>query len=193
MVIGWVVVPTLLAALYLFAVARDQYQSVATLVVHGSAANTSAVMLREYLQSRDILARLEQRKKFSQHYAEHGDLVFGLADDAGSETRYAAFRRVVSVRHDASSGVVTLVVRAFSPVAAHDFAQAVVDEGERFMESVAGESGSTQLSQIARPSLANESNYPQRAYGVLTAFFVSLALFVIGSLLIMAVREHAQF
>ena len=45
MVIGWVVVPTLLATLYLYAVARDQYQSAATLVVHGSGAGASGVMM----------------------------------------------------------------------------------------------------------------------------------------------------
>jgi capsular polysaccharide transport system permease protein len=191
MVIGWVVVPTLLSAIYLYTVARDQYQSVATLIVHGNGA--SGVMVREYMLSRDMLAKLEQRTHFSEHYAQHGDPLFGLSTEAGSETRYGAFRSSVVVRHDPSSGVITLVVRAFSPSVAHAFAKTMVDEATKFMGSLSGDAGAAQLTQVARPSQANESDYPRRGYGVLTAFFVSFALFVIGSLLIMAVREHAQF
>jgi capsule polysaccharide export protein KpsE/RkpR len=189
----WVALPTLLSCVYYYVLARDQYVSFATLIVRGEGAPGSAVMLREYLQSRDLLAVLEQREHFSQHYIEHGDPAFGLSARAGSETRYESFRRAVSVRHDPSSGVVQLAVKAFSPRAAHGFARVMVEEGGRFMWSLDGQPGSARISEIARPSQPSESSYPHRGYGVLTALCVSLALFVIGSLLIMAVREHAQF
>jgi capsule polysaccharide export protein KpsE/RkpR len=51
----------------------------------------------------------------------------------------------------------------------------------------------TPLVVVAAPSLPNEPSYPRRLYGVATVLFVSLLLFGIGSLLIAAVREHAQF
>lgn len=188
----WVLLPTLLSCVYFLALARDQYQSFATLMVRGGDAS-SAVMLKEYMQSRDVLAALEQREQFSEHYMKHGDAMFGLRDGAGSESRYDSFRRAVSVRHDPASGVMTLSVRAFSAQAAHDFARVIVQEGGKFLWSLEGQPGTVRVIEIARPSRPTESSYPHRGYGVVTAFFVSLALFVIGSLLIMAVREHAQF
>ncbi len=46
---------------------------------------------------------------------------------------------------------------------------------------------------ISKPSTPTEPAYPRRLYGVMTVLFVSLGLFGVGSLLISAVREHAQF
>jgi len=46
---------------------------------------------------------------------------------------------------------------------------------------------------ISKPSTPTEAAYPRRLYGVMTVLFVSLGLFGVGSLLISAVREHAQF
>jgi capsular polysaccharide transport system permease protein len=50
----------------------------------------------------------------------------------------------------------------------------------------------TQLLALAEPSLPEQATHPRRAYGILTTFFVALALFGIVRLLISAVREHAQ-
>lgn len=188
----WVVLPTVLSALYFFAIAREEYQSVTTQAVRGGG-NQIGAMLLEYLQSRDMLAQLEQRTHFSEHYVANGDPIFGLSADAGSETRYRAFRHVVSAGYDNASGVVTIVVRAYSGRAAQEHARALVQQSQLFLDSLGESADHARLTQIAPPSLANEASYPRRGYGVLTAFFVSLAVFVIGSLLIMAVREHAQF
>ncbi len=48
------------------------------------------------------------------------------------------------------------------------------------------------LAVIVTPSRPDESTHPKRLLGVVTVFFVSLAVFGIGSLLIAAVREHAR-
>jgi capsular polysaccharide transport system permease protein len=46
---------------------------------------------------------------------------------------------------------------------------------------------------VSRPSLPREATYPRRVYGVASVLFISLLLFGIASLMIAAVREHAQF
>lgn len=51
----------------------------------------------------------------------------------------------------------------------------------------------TQLVVVAEPSRPDEATHPRRAYAIITVFFVALALFGIGKLLVSAVREHAQF
>jgi capsular polysaccharide transport system permease protein len=48
------------------------------------------------------------------------------------------------------------------------------------------------LATIAAPSLPEESTHPRRWLATLKAFFLFLTLFVIGSLLLSAVREHAR-
>jgi capsular polysaccharide transport system permease protein len=48
------------------------------------------------------------------------------------------------------------------------------------------------LATIASPSLPDESTYPRRVLAVFTAFVASLLLLGIGSLVVAAVREHAE-
>lgn len=188
----WVAAPTVIAAIYLCFLARNQYESVSTLVVRNGNGG-HIVMLQEFMTSRDMLSKLEKAQHFAEHFKKQGDLIFGMSSLGGSETRYKVFRRFTSVSHDTATGVVTVTARAFDAKLAHDAVQLMVDEGSHFLASIDPAQTSSPVVVIARPSLPNESSYPRRAYGVLTAFFVSLAVFVIGALLIAAVREHAQF
>lgn len=188
----WVAAPTLLAAIYLCFIARNQYESVSTLVVR-SGNGAHIVMLQEFMTSRDMLTKLESTQHFADHFKKKGDIVFGMSRLGGSETRYKLFRRFTTVSHDTTTGVVTVTARAFDAKLAHDAVQLMVDEGNAFLTTLDPAQQLSPVVVIAKPSQPNESSYPRRAYGVLTAFFVSLAVFVIGALLIAAVREHAQF
>jgi capsule polysaccharide export protein KpsE/RkpR len=189
----WTGIPTLLGAIYYGAVARDQFESNATLVMRGNdaVANQRLVLLHEYLQSRDLLAELEKRQKFSEHYQHAGDPLAGLRTGAGSEQRYEAFRDQVDVRYDSHTHVLNLRVHAYSAERAQAFAREMLALASTFLTGVEGADAT--VVQVAQPSRPTESTYPRRAHGILTVFFVSLALFGIGSLLIAAIREHAQF
>jgi len=183
----WVGAPTLLGVLYFGAIAANQYESFATFIVPAQRQ----VMLIEYLRSRDLLAQLDKDLQFSAHYKDSEDPLTALAPDAGSEQRYASFQRSVDVRVGAG-GVVRLKVRAYSADRARRFGAELVTRGRAFL-AAHSEDGKDHLLVISYPSLASESTYPRRAYGVLATFLVSLALYAIGSLLIAAAREHAQF
>jgi capsule polysaccharide export protein KpsE/RkpR len=183
----WVGVPTLLGLLYFVGVAADQYESFSTFMV----PTPRSVMLVEYLRSRDLMGQLDKKVRFSAHYKDADDPFSVLAPDAGSEQRYASFQRRVEVRAG-EAGVIRLKVRAYSAQHAQRFAAEIIARGREF-SAAHSEDGKDHLLVISSPSLASESTYPRRAYGVLATFLVSLALYAIGSLLIAAAREHAQF
>jgi capsule polysaccharide export protein KpsE/RkpR len=183
----WVGAPTLLGLLYFVGVAADQYESHATFMV----PIQRSVMLTEYLRSRDLVGQLDKKVRFSDHYKDPGDLFAALASDAGSERRYESFQRRVELRPGAA-GVIRLKVRAYSAKHAQLFASEIIARGREF-SAAHSEDGKDHLLVISHPSRPSESTYPRRAYGVLATFLVSLALYAIGSLLIAAAREHAQF
>jgi capsular polysaccharide transport system permease protein len=190
----WVVLPTLLAAVYYGFVAPDEFESSAVVVLRGGEGDASrrGVLLSEFLQSRDAQVALETRQKFSQHYETEGGMFGGLGASAGSERRFRAFLAHTHVQLDSRTGVVRVKVRAFSGEAARGFTQGLLDAGEAFLAQ-AEVHAQPAFTVVSRPMAPTDSTYPHRGYAVLTAFLVSLAIFGIGSLLIAAVREHAHF
>jgi capsule polysaccharide export protein KpsE/RkpR len=187
----WVGLPTLAGIVYYGFVAQPEYESVATLVLAGGSADAQAVILREHMLSRDALNALDDKAGFSAHYQKDGGLA-GLGDAAGSESRYAYFRSHVEARYETGARTFTVRVRAFSGQAAQRFSRALIDQGMSFLRTVSGASPE-HFVVAARPSLPTEAEYPRRGRGMLTVFLASLAIFSIGSLLIAAIREHAQF
>jgi capsule polysaccharide export protein KpsE/RkpR len=149
----WVLLPTAISAVYLFAVAKNQFESIATTMVRGGSPAHIA-MVHEFLMSRDVLAKLEASQHFSDHFKKRGDLIFGMSKLAGSETRYKVFRRFTSVGIDATTGVVTVSARAFDPKVARDAVQTMVNETSRFLAALEPSQPSP-LVVIAQPSLPN--------------------------------------
>lgn len=191
-VLLWVGLPTLLATIYFGFIARSEYESVATLVfTKTSEAERDATILREYALSRDMLSELDKTVSFSERYQRGGDFLSRLAPNAGSETRYAFFRRHVDAQYDSHSHVLTLKVRAFSGARAQQFARQVLTLGQSFVTRVRAQPPSFLV--VAAPSSPDEATHPRRIYSILTVFFGALALFGVGSLLIAAVREHGRF
>ena len=75
-----------------------------------------------------------------------------------------------------------------------EFSQAAFASALKSLEVARAEAGRQHryLAAIAAPSLPDEATYPRRLYNILTVFFLSVAAFAIGSLLIAALREHAR-
>lgn len=183
----WVGMPTLIGLLYFAGIAADQYESFSTFMVPAQRQ----VMLAEYLRSRDLLAQLDKELHFSEHYVDSADPFTALPRGAGSEQRYELFQRRVETRVG-SGGIIRLKVRAYDGRSARRFASELISHGRTFL-AAHSEDGKDHLLVVSSPSLPSESTYPRRAYGVLATFLISLALYAVGSLLIAAAREHAQF
>lgn len=264
--LAWVILPTLLSAVYLNFVASPQFDSEATLAVRGPEAASDAAMLREYVRSRAAFKALNHDGKLKAHYQAHGDVLSKLSADASDEAFYRYMHAKVEATYDTHAGVLNCKFRAFSGEHAHRYmtlllgaaqkqldgmrtlqrdniaaAEQVVSVRKAELVALKRASATLELSVGANPTLEQRAEmealsfeqklaekryesalvaadaaqalgrprtevamlseasapdlaaYPKRAYGVLTTFLAAFALFGIGSLLLAAVREHAQF
>jgi capsule polysaccharide export protein KpsE/RkpR len=182
----WVGVPTLISVLYFGALAVDQYESFSVLSVPAA----QSAMLREYALSRDMLGKLEQAAQFSRAFANTGDVLEGLPGN-GSEQRYRFFLSKVEVNVE-EAGIFRLKMRAMSGQDAARFSRLMVAELGAFITAHQADPAA-HLVVVSAPSSPSEPTYPHRLYGIVTVFLVSAALYAIGSLLVAAAREHAQF
>ncbi|WP_425069218.1 hypothetical protein [Reyranella sp.] len=147
--------PTLISAFYLFALAAEQYESEARFVVRSASrpnmpgalgflvqlgiarSQDDAFVVQEYMTSRDAIARLSGMMKLRDIYrgsdldfvAHYPSMLFGPE----SEEFHRYFQRMVSVVHTDKTGISTLKVRAFSAADAHRIAAALLGLAEELV------------------------------------------------------------
>lgn len=149
-----VIVPTLLAALYLFAAASSQYRSEAQFVVRGLDAQSPRVggmgqllgitggagpgqqeaqSIREYLRSLDAIAALRRQGiDLAALYARSDiDPLSRLwSNHPKAETLLDYYRDHVAIVYDPDENITRLSVRAFTPMDARRIAAALLKLGE---------------------------------------------------------------
>jgi capsular polysaccharide transport system permease protein len=118
--------------------------------VPGSSAGRDAMLVQEFVLSRDMLERLEADHGFVEHYRDHGDFLSRLASDAAFEERFDYYRDHVSVEHDSQSGVITLQVRAYSAEKAAELNRAMVAAGEHMVNDLNDRSRSDRIALAGR-------------------------------------------
>ncbi|WP_299555910.1 sugar transporter [uncultured Tateyamaria sp.] len=145
-----VLLPLVVAAYYLFAIAEDQFGSItgftvrseesggATDILGGLAqfagTNTSSDgnVLNEFIQSQEIVEAIDAEVDLRAHYAQHwgNDPVFSLWPDASIEDLLWYWERVVRISFDEGSGLIDVQVLAFDPDMATAIAQLIVNESQ---------------------------------------------------------------
>ncbi len=156
----WAIVglPTLLAGVYFFAIASDQYLSEAKFVVHGptkapptglaammgAAANPTSEdtnIVREFILSRDAVKKLEAKDDLRDVLSRpEGDLItrfpgllFWRKD---FEALYRTYSHFVSVEISSDSGIATLEVKAYRPEDAHRIAASLLAYSEQLVNEL---------------------------------------------------------
>jgi len=150
----FVVLPTGLATLYYGSIATDQYESYAKFTVHsvdspatggidgllGSFAGASGrdtLVVRDHIQSRDMLAKLNESHDYIEHWqAADIDFIARLESDASLEDAFEHYLDQVEVTYDSNSSVLTLRVRAASPEKAQELSQAIIAESESMVNKL---------------------------------------------------------
>lgn len=103
----------------------------------GTGAGHDALAVRDYVLSRDMLARLDKEHGFIAHYKDrHHDFFARLSSDASFEEAYAYFEHKVSADYDQASGAITIRVRSFSPGEAHNLAQSILSYSEEMVNKL---------------------------------------------------------
>ena len=145
-----VLMPVLVSATYLSVLAEDQYASTTGFTIRqaegesasallggltqmfGGANVGNADLLFEFLQSQEIVERIDERVDLRAHYSTTWprDPVFSIWPESTIEDLLSFWRRMVRVTYNQASGLILIQVRARDPVAAREIAQAIVVESE---------------------------------------------------------------
>lgn len=155
-----VIVPTVLAAIYMFLIAAPIYVSETHFVVRSrseqgpspfgvvlasvgvdlSAGATDAYEVDEYMMSRDAVSDLVLNHELRAILARpEADLLTRFPrffERDNFENLYTSYKRFVTVSYDSSTGLNTLRVEAFRPGDAHDIATALLADGEQLVNQL---------------------------------------------------------
>jgi capsular polysaccharide transport system permease protein len=151
----YVVLPTALAIAYFGAIASAQYESYSLFSIQssesrpvgpmdgllagisGGGGRSDALTVRDYVLSRDMLARLDKEHGFIKHYQDPAqDWYSRLSAQATFEKAYEYFGGKVFADYDQASGTVTVHVRSFSPEKSQLFARSILAYSEEMVNKL---------------------------------------------------------
>lgn len=148
----------LLATLYWGLFASDRYVSEAQVVVQrtdlasgptmdfgsllagiGGGNHGDQMMLRAHLLSVDMLQKLDARLDLRAHYSDSArDILSRMwGHDRPLELFHQHYLSRVTIAFDEHAGVLVIKAQGYTPEAAHAIASALVEEGERYMNTLA--------------------------------------------------------
>lgn len=151
-----VAVPVLVVALYLATFAKPQYASEVGFVVRQEETGSASQMLSgltqvlgaqtagnsdllfEFIQSQEIVRRISGQFDLVEHYSQTWpwDPAFSIWPSATIEELRRFWQRMIRITYDKSSGIILVEVRARSPEAAQEIADAIVRQSESMINSL---------------------------------------------------------
>ncbi|MEM5476116.1 sugar transporter [Pacificibacter sp. AS14] len=146
--------PTITSALYLFAIADDQYHSTVGFSIQkkdetspvellggitslAGSATSDADILYEYIRSQEMVEAIDARLDLRSIYSKPTfDPVFAFAPEKMIEDLIDYWQRVVRIYYDSSTGLIELEVLAFTPEDATAVTQAIFEESSRLINEI---------------------------------------------------------
>lgn len=118
----------------------------------GGGGRTDQLQLRDYLLSSDLLRAIDRKLHLKAHYADRRhDLLSRLwSKDAPQEVFHEYAQRRISVEFDDYAGVLVLKCQAYDRAMAHAITQAMVAEGERYMNEIVHRLAKNQVAFLER-------------------------------------------
>lgn len=119
--------------------ASSQVMDFGALLAGGDGASrTDQMLLRDRLLSLDMLLKLDDELHLREHYSsrDHDVLTRMFFQDASLEFFHRHFLSRVSVEYDEYAGVLAIQAQAYDAVMAQKITQALVREGERYMNTL---------------------------------------------------------
>ena len=151
-----VIIPTLIAGLYIGIFSVDRYVSESQLVVRqtkdeGSQAPGLAVLLgatntasreetlyvKEHILSNQTLDKLQKRLDWISHYSrETMDPLFWISKSSPQEDRLEYYRKMTKAEYSEQTGLLTVSVQAFDPKFAADVVNVLLQDSEFFVNEL---------------------------------------------------------
>ena len=150
-----VVVPTVLAGVYYYKYASDQYVSEAHFIIQGNAApkldflgaltgipgagggTSDAMVIRDYLRSMDFLKDIQDVVDIRKHFsAPTIDEYARLPADASAEDLLEYWQQMAEVDHDLTSGISTIRITGFDPKTSQLLVATALKQSERLVNKL---------------------------------------------------------
>ncbi|MCJ2011393.1 capsule biosynthesis protein [Methylobacterium sp. J-076] len=184
----FVLLPTAVVAVYLFAIASDQYVASAQFAVRGNVEpmehaslgqftaliqkhnSQDGYIVRDYIQSQAMVEELERSIHISRMFSRpEADFWarFDPRDPVEELTKY--WRKQVSADIDAISGVIRLNVRAFTPQDAFTIAREVVARSEVLINDISKRAQADMVAQ-AKADAATAEDRLRKAHLAVQTF-----------------------
>ena len=159
-----------LTIVYWLFFASDRYVSEATIIIQrtdlvggqefdlsqvltgaGAGSRPDQLLLREHLLSVDMLTKLDAALNLRAHYSDRRyDILSRMwFEDTEIEWFYRHYLSRVSITFDDFAGVLRISAQAYDPQTAHAVAAMLVNDGERFMNQIAHELATVQVTFLA--------------------------------------------
>lgn len=181
-----VLLPALMAALYLFLRAADQYAATAGFAVQSArpapsidllgglsqlsgASDTQAAMVYAYLESPDLVATLDRQLDLRARFSRADDPIFALDPGASRERLIAYWQGMTRTSYDTGTGLITLQVRAFSAEDAQSIAAAAYAAASRMINAIST-SAQADMTRAARAELGRAESRLRAAQRALDSF-----------------------
>ncbi len=150
----FVLLPTLVAGYYFFAVATPMYSTKSEFVIQqadkpaagglggmlagtGMATSQDSITVQSYLQSRESMLRLEQDLGFKAHFSQPWiDPIQRLDPGATNEEAYRHYADHVKIGYDPTEGIVKMEVIAADPETSAAFARALIGYAEEQVDNL---------------------------------------------------------
>jgi capsular polysaccharide transport system permease protein len=160
----FVLLPTLLAGWYFFAIATPMYATKSEFLIlqadsqGGSglgglltgtqfATSQDSIAVQSFLQSKDAMLRLDSDVGFKSHFTqEFIDPIQRLGDDPSNEEAYKSYQKKVKVGYDPTEGVLRMEVIAADPETSARFSEALIQYAEERVNTLSEKKRGDQMS-----------------------------------------------
>lgn len=170
----WVLACFAIAVFYVGLIASDRYVSRAEVIIKqadqikmlpdtlsmlglGGSNHQDVLLVQDYLNSWDLLAKLDQALDLKSHYqSDKADFFSRLSGDVSREDFLEYYRDHLTLSLDELSGVLTIELQAFDPEYGQRVVSLMLKESERFINKLGH--------QVALDQLAFVEKEVDRAY-----------------------------
>lgn len=203
----FVVAPTVLVAVYLFALATPLYVAETRLVAPHAAPSPLAVPVlggqsvqdvfqaRAIIMSPQMFETLNETHDFAAHFsAQDVDPLTRIRDIPTLQiSTYDQYSRFVKVDTNAQEGLITLRILARDPETALALSNTVLFESQKRLATLRSEPGfsaDSGLRILHAPKVESVAAYPRRLPGTAVALLVFAALYAVGSIFAGTLLRH---
>lgn len=171
-----VVMPTVLATVYYYRYASDQYVSEAHFIVQGTsgakldvlgaltglptgAGGSDAMIIRDYLLSGDFIKDIKSELDVRAHYANPAiDAYARLPSDASQEDLIEYWQTMVDVEYDLTSGISTLKITAFDAETGKNLVSLALKQSELLVNKLSSSLRTDTLQLAEKEALTAEQD-----------------------------------